>query len=43
MLKDFEEFKEKIHPYYGRGNFTKNIQLLKFIEEKEKRLEEAEE
>ncbi len=35
MHKDFGEFKEKIHPYYGKGNFSKNSQLFKFIEEKE--------
>ena len=37
MYKDFEEFKEKLHPYYGQPNFSKNMQLFKFIEENEKK------
>ena len=40
MYKDFEEFKEKIHPYYGQPNYTKNMKLLNFILEKEKREED---
>ena len=39
--KDFDEFKKKIHPYYGQGNFSKNSNLastlIKIIEEKEKK------
>lgn len=40
MYKDFEEFNEKLHPYYGKGNFTKNMELFKFIEENEKKRSE---
>ena len=35
MFKDFEEFKEKIHPYYGSATFNKKCELFHFIEEKE--------
>ena len=38
MYKDFEEFKEKIHPYFGRGNYSNNTDLLKFIIEKEEEI-----
>lgn len=37
MYKDFEEFKEKLHPYYDQTNFSKNCSLFKFIEENEKK------
>ena len=43
MFKDFEEFKEKLHPFYGKGNFTKNIELFKFIEENEKKIKDLRE
>ena len=35
--KDFEEFKEKIRPYYGKGHYSKNMKLVQFIEEKERK------
>ena len=35
MFEDFKDFKEKLHPFFGKGHFTKNIKLFKFIEEKE--------
>ena len=35
MYKDFEEFNKKIRPYYGPANFSDNMELFKFIEEKE--------
>ena len=38
MFKDFKEFNEKIHPYYGRATFSKKMELFKYIEEKEQRL-----
>lgn len=37
MYNDFEEFKEALHPYYGRGTFSKKCELFKFIEEKEEK------
>jgi len=37
MYKDFEEFNEKIHPFYGKATFSKRLELFKFIEEKEQR------
>ena len=33
--ENYEEFNEKIRPFYGRGNFSKKCELFKFIEEKE--------
>jgi len=35
MYKNFEEFNEKIRPYYGKGNFTTNSKLCSFIIERE--------
>ena len=35
MYDDYDEFEEALHPYYGKGNFTKNMRLFQFIEEKE--------
>ena len=35
MNKDFKEFNEKIHPFYGHGTFSKKMELFKFIEESE--------
>ena len=39
MYKKFEDFKEKIHPYWGKPNYTNNTDLLKFIIEKEEKEE----
>lgn len=38
MFKDFEEFKEKIHPYYGSATFSKKCELFHFIEDREHRI-----
>ena len=38
MYKTFEEFQEKLRPYYGQVNFSKTCSLFKFIEEKEEGL-----
>ena len=40
VYKNFEEFNQKIHPFYGKGNFTNNNELFQFIEEKEGKTEE---
>ena len=40
MYKDFEEFKKKIRPNYGPGNFTKNSKLPSFVVEKEEKDEQ---
>ena len=40
MYEDFEEFNVKIRPYYGRGNFSNNMELLNFILEEEEKEEE---
>jgi len=37
MYKNFEEFRDKIHPYWGRSNFTNNTDLVKFIIKKEEK------
>ena len=41
MYKNFKEFKDKIHPYWGQSNFIKNSKLLSFlIEYHDKKKEE---
>jgi len=34
-FKDFEEFKKKIHPFYGFPTVSKKCELFKYIEELE--------
>ena len=42
MYKDFEEFKAKIHPYYGPGTFTKKPKLVSFLIEYHDKQQEGE-
>ena len=35
--KNFDEFNKKIRPFYGRGTVSKNMELIKYIEEKERK------
>ncbi len=38
MYKNFKDFNEKIHHLYGKGNFTKNIKILQFIEKRKHKM-----
>lgn len=40
MYKNFKEFREKIHPYWGKANYTNNMDLLKFVLKKEEKEED---